>query len=251
MKTAEQCQLPECSNQVEQPSGGGPRKRFCCDAHRLLYWRQTQKEHRQQQSAEQRSLLPSNASEVLALRDALESSVSTLEAQLTRARTALLELSSLEAAESTRKQAFAQAEEKVARAQAQQAAEERRRQAAESLAEAAAAQATELESQLHVSNLRQDELQVENEKLSQALEQQTARALEELAAAREQSQKAQDRLLTEVRSEIAARAKAEARSEAAETIIAELKAELAAMRGQPPTGEPAKAKSKKRRPGVT
>lgn len=249
MNTADQCQLPECSNQVEQPSGGGPRKRFCCDAHRLLYWRQSQKEHRQQQRSDS---LPSNVSEVLALRDALEGSVSTLEAHLTRARTALLELSSLEAAESTRKQAFAQAEEQVARAQAQQAAEERRRQAAESLAEAAAAQATELESQLHAASLRQDQLQAESEKLRQALEQQTARALEELATAREQSQKAQDQLLTEVRSEIAARAKAEARSEAAEAIVAELKAELAALRGsQPRTREPEKARSKKRRPDVT
>lgn len=249
MKTAEHCQLPECSNRVEQPSGGGPRKRFCCDAHRLLFWRQSQKESRQQQTTSERQELPSNASAVLALRDALEGSVSALEAHLTRARTTLLELSSLEAAESTRKEAFAQAEGQVARAQAEQAAEERRRQAAESLAEAAAAQATELEAQLHVNSLGLKKLRAENEELRQALERQAAQALKDLGAVQKEAEKAQDKLLKEIRSEIASRAKAEARAEGAEAASLELKAELAALRGEPSRAKSKARTAKKKREG--
>ena len=38
------CQLPGCLQLVQQPSSGGRRKRFCCDAHRLQFWRQTRGE---------------------------------------------------------------------------------------------------------------------------------------------------------------------------------------------------------------
>ena len=130
MSAATHCQLPGCSNAVEQPSGGGPRKRFCCDTHRLQYWRQSQKESKLGAVAEE-SFLGNDPSAVLALRDQLEQSVQTLEAAMTRARTTLIELSSLEQAEAVRKEALASADEMVARAQASQASEERRRQAAE------------------------------------------------------------------------------------------------------------------------
>ncbi len=247
MKTAEQCQLAECSSSVEQPTGGGPRKRFCCDSHRLLYWRQSQKESRQQQLQNEKAELPSNSSAVLALRDQLEASVSILEGHLTRARTTLLDLSSLEAAESARKEAFAQAEEQVARVQAEQAAEERRRQAAEALAEAAAARTTELEAQMHINNLQLKNLQAENEQLRQSLEQQAAQARTDLDNAQKEVEKSQAKFLQEIRTEIATRAKAEARAESAEASIIDLKAQLALLRGEPTPSKPKPKATKKTR----
>lgn len=192
MSAATHCQLPGCSNAVEQPSGGGPRKRFCCDTHRLQYWRQSQKESKLGAVAED-SFLGNDPSAVLALRDQLEQSVQTLEAAMTRARTALIDLSSLEQAEAVRKEALASADEMVARAQASQASEERRRQSAESLAEAAAAQATEGEAQLHVAKATIKNLEDEVAALRRALEQQAADAEKALEAVRKDATKVQDK----------------------------------------------------------
>ena len=127
------------------------------------------------------SFLGNDPSAVLALRDQLEQSVQTLEAAMTRARTALIDLSSLEQAEAVRKEALASADEMVARAQASQASEERRRQSAESLAEAAAAQATEGEAQLHVAKATIKNLEDEVAALRRALEQQAADAEKRVA----------------------------------------------------------------------
>ncbi len=233
------CQLPGCSNPVEQPPGGGPRKRFCCDQHRLQYWRQSQREGK----VEDRE---SDDTSAMALKAQLEQSLTTLEAVVMRTRTTLIELSSLEEAEAIRKETFAIAEEQVARAQAERAAEERRRQAAESLAEAASAMARETEAQLKAATIRIEALTAENQGLEKQLKKQASQAQKDLESAIGKAQRANDKLLQEVRGEIAARAKAEARADSAETRVQELKAELLALRGAPPKTKPASKKSKKK-----
>ena len=228
--TAPLCQLPGCNNPVEQPPGGGPRKRFCCDQHRLQYWRQSQRDGKDPEPGASGA---DTGPPALALKAQLEQSLTTLEAIVMRTRTTLIELSSLEEAEAVRKEAFAIAEEQVARAQAERAAEERRRQTAESLAEAATSAAREAEEQLNASNARLVTVEGEVESLRQALEAQTERSHQEVEAAKAQAQQANDKLLKEIRSEIALRAKAEARTESAEARIEELKDELAQLRVEP------------------
>lgn len=234
------CQLPGCSNPVEQPSGGGPHKRFCCDAHRLSYWRQTQREAK----AAPDPLPVGGDVPALALKGALEQSLQSLEAIVLRTRTTLIELSSLEEAEAIRKEAFAIAEEQVARAQAERAAEERRRQAAESLAEAAAASAREAETQLQEVLQQIEALQAENKQLEQLRHDQAAQAEKSLQAVQRKAEQAGEKLLQEVRSEIAARAKAEARADSAENRVDELKTELATLRGESSKPSPATSKKK-------
>lgn len=139
------CQLPGCTQPVEQPASGGPRKRFCCDQHRMQLWRQTRAERESP-----RTTRPPSAptqSPAIALRTQLEESVHSLEQLLTRARTTLLELSDLDEAEAIRDEARTAAEEQVARAHNERTAEERRRRAAESLAEAASSAAREAETE--------------------------------------------------------------------------------------------------------
>jgi chromosome segregation ATPase len=235
------CQLPGCSNPVEQPPGGGPRKRFCCDQHRLQYWRQSQREGKVE---DQRAA--SDDTSAMALKAQLEQSLTTLEAVVMRTRTTLIELSSLEEAEAIRKETFAIAEEQVARAQAERAAEERRRQAAESLAEAASAMARETEAQLKAVIIQIEALTAENQGLEQQLKKQASQAQKDLESAVGKAQRANDKLSQEIRGEIAARAKAEARADSAETRVQELKTELLALRGAPPKTKPASKKSKKK-----
>src|ERR1035441_1287350 len=88
------CQLPGCENPVEQPPRGGQRKRFCCDQHRVQFWRQTRSEKDADQTPRRPSpdAGPAPSSPALALRGQLEQSVQTLEGVLTRARTTLIEL---------------------------------------------------------------------------------------------------------------------------------------------------------------
>ena len=112
---AELCQFPGCKNPVEQPAGGGPRKRFCSDQHRVQFWRQSRTTER---TATRRPTAeaPAVNSPALALRNQLEQSVQSLEGALARARTTLIELADLEEAEAVRAEAFSSADEQVARA---------------------------------------------------------------------------------------------------------------------------------------
>lgn len=235
------CQLPGCSNPVEQPAGGGPRKRFCCDQHRLSYWRQSQRESRTENDSPVGDEAPA-----LALKSALEQSVHSLEAVILRTRTTLIELSSLEEAEAIRKEAFAVAEERVARALAERTSEERRRQAAESLAEAAAASAREAETQLGDAVAQLETLKAEHLNLEKTIKAQATQARKEIESAQREAQQTGEKLLEEIRTEIAARAKAEARAEAAEARVQELKAELATLRGELPRKQTSAKKAKRK-----
>lgn len=160
------CQFPGCGKPLEQPASGGPRKRFCCDQHRLQFWRLSRGE--KNESRRQEALTSSGAgpvSPVLALRSQLEHSVHTLESLLTKARTTLLDMANLEEAEALRSEVFAAADEQVAKAHSERSAEERRRRAAENLAEAATSAAREAEEHAQQAQAEADQLRQELQQL--------------------------------------------------------------------------------------
>lgn len=66
------CRLPGCAQLVQQPSSGGRPKRFCCDAHRLQFWRQTRGERPRSEGDS------SGASPVQALRQELQQAQTAL-----------------------------------------------------------------------------------------------------------------------------------------------------------------------------
>lgn len=178
------CQFPGCENPVEQPAGGGPRKRFCSDQHRVQFWRQTRTE-RGDSPKRSAPETPSVNSPALALRSQLEQSVQTLEGVLTRTRTTLIELADLEEAEAVRAEAFSSADEQVARANTDRAAEERRRRAAENLAEAASSAARGAEDEMAVAQAEAERLRFEIAQVREEMVELETRTEEELAAAKE------------------------------------------------------------------
>ena len=185
--TPHTCQLPGCENAVEQPAGGGPRKRFCSDAHRVQYWRQSRSERGDTSRRQPTDAGPSSASPALALRSQLEQSVQSLEGALTRARTTLVELADLEEAEAIRLEAFSSADELVARASSERAAEERRRRAAESLAEAASRAAREAEEQTARSQAEAEHARAEVHQVRQEIAELKDEALGRIAAAHQRA----------------------------------------------------------------
>jgi len=206
MPAPDRCPFPGCNQLVEQPPGGGPRKRFCSDQHRIQFWRQT----RPKPAAEE-------LSPVLLLRNQVEQSVAVLETLLERARTTLLELANLDEAEALRHEWMAAADEKVARALLEKSAEERRRHAAEANAQAAAQsarQATEQAEQAHAEALafreaaeaaRTAQRQAEKERDQQA--KRHRQELEQMAQRHERSQERLERALEAFRVEAEARVK--------------------------------------------
>jgi hypothetical protein len=106
--------------------------------------------------------------------------------------------------------------------------------------------ARETEAQLKAVIIQIEALTAENQGLEKQLKEQASQAQKNLESAIGKAQRANDKLLQEVRGEIAARAKAESRAESAETRVQELKAELIALRGAPPKTKPASKKSKKK-----
>ena len=170
------CQLPGCDNLVEQPAGGGQRKRFCSDQHRVQFWRQSRAEGGETPAAAAAPKPPAATSPALVLRGQLEQSVQSLEAVLTRARTTLIELASLEEAEAIRAEATSSADEKVARAYNERAVEERRRRAAENLAEAASSAAQEAEEKMAQAQAEAERARAEVLQVRQETQEQIAQA---------------------------------------------------------------------------
>jgi exonuclease VII small subunit len=105
----ETCQLPGCDNLIESHGGPGQRKRFCCDLHRLQFWRQTRSEQGESTRRPPPDAQPNQSPAV----SQLEQSVQLLEGVLTQAHQALAELDQTRAALRTANERLAASEQRL------------------------------------------------------------------------------------------------------------------------------------------
>ena len=212
----------QCGTPLEQPAGGGRRKRFCSDEHRLRYWRERRRQGLPtgEEGAERPADLRPLTWELQATLLGFQQTVQALAG-------ALADAGDLDAVRVTREQAEAEAQRRIAAAEERRARAERRRLEAEALAEAAEAEVREAQGRLLPMEARCRQAEVEVQAAAEREEALRQRLDAELAAGREAAE----------RDVVRAREGARTAVAAAEAEVRRLTEVLEGVRGQVPVVE--------------